>query len=170
MVDPRYGNSSGYFKDPITGDDLSPDTPRVVPCELRDGKFVWPMVLRSDGEEPLKIVYRYFTDEEKELYKQYRGRGTNTGHSQVRSKKQKQIQERQPPKEVSIENKIVHKPALAVSEQTRKIIEDCDQYLGCLQTDGVYYGMLSRKDSSTTYMVPLDCIDQAEMTRLCKGD
>ena len=80
-VDPAYGNSSGYFRDPTNGEDLSPDTPRVIQCELKDGKFVWPQVAAADGSMLLKIVYKYFTDEEKELYKQYRGRGSSSPRS-----------------------------------------------------------------------------------------
>lgn len=33
-IDPAYGNSSGYFRDPVSGEELSVDTPRVVPCSL----------------------------------------------------------------------------------------------------------------------------------------
>lgn len=162
-------NSSGYFKDPLTFEDLSVDTPRIVPCNLENGKFTWPMVMRSDGEEPLKIVYKLFTEEEKALYKAYRGRDT-AGHSQVKPKKQKTITVNKVIEAVPIEDKVVQRPALATSEKTKQIIESCDQYLGCLQTNGVYYGMLSRKNDRTTYVVPLDCISQAEMSRLCKGD
>ena len=73
--DPEVANSSGFFKDPVTKEDLSVDTPRVVLCKLENGKFTWPCVLCSDGTQLLKIVYKYFTDEEKLLYKQYRGYG-----------------------------------------------------------------------------------------------
>ena len=50
-VDPRFGNSSGYFKDPISEEEFSPDTPRVVPAALENGKFTWPCVMQSDGEK-----------------------------------------------------------------------------------------------------------------------
>jgi len=79
-IDPAYGNSSGYFKDPSNGEPLSPDTPRVIPCSFDNGKFVWPQVSFANGEMG-KIVYACFTPEEKELYKAYRGRGTGNARS-----------------------------------------------------------------------------------------
>lgn len=87
-IDPRYGNSSGYFKDPITEEDLSPDTPRVIPCSFENGKFTWPCVAQSDGGQLLKIVYKYFTNEEKELYKAYRGRSPSGTERKPREPKQ----------------------------------------------------------------------------------
>ena len=53
-------NSSGYFKDPVTFEDFSTDTPRMVKCALSaENKFTWPMVATSNGDL-VKIVYKFF--------------------------------------------------------------------------------------------------------------
>lgn len=65
-------NTGGYFKD-LDDKDLGPWTPRVLECNLEGGKFTWPQVKLLDGSL-VRIAYRCFTEKEKTLYKQYRGR------------------------------------------------------------------------------------------------
>ena len=165
-VDARYGNSSGYFKDPITEEDLGPDTPRVVPCSFENGKFTWPCVMRSDGEMLLKIVYKYFTDEEKELYKQYRGRGT--GSSTPKAHKPKESKPKDPesdePKQV-----IKHDPESAVSAKTLLELAQCDRLYGVSQIAGITYVLCGAYNSNVVHHIPRACIPDEEFERLCGG-
>lgn len=169
-VDPRYGNSSGYFKDPITEEDLSPDTPRVVPCSLENGKFTWPCVAQSDGSQLLKIVYKYFTDEEKELYKEYRGRsGSSSGHSQVRKPKEPKpkptkTDESEEPKQV-----IKYSKESATSLKTLETLAQCDRLYGVSQIAGITYALVGATGSNKVYHIPRGCIPDAEFERLNEG-
>ena len=169
-VDPRYGNSSGYFKDPITEEDLSPDTPRVVPCSLENGKFTWPCVAQSDGSQLLKIVYKYFTDEEKELYKAYRGRsGSSSGHPQVRKPKEQKakpvkIDESEEPKQV-----IKYSKESATSLKTLETLAQCDRLYGVSQIAGITYALVGATGSNKVYHIPRGCIPDAEFERLNEG-
>lgn len=189
--DPAYANSSGYFKDPGTGEDLSVDMERSVQCELRDGKFIWPQVTVSTGES-VKIVYKYFTDEEKQLYKEYRGRGS--GSSIPRQPKQKkgeahldpvtgevvydepeestpaprpvrQKQEYNDPANAEVE--FVDDGEAVASENTKELIASCDRIIGCSQIAGITYALLT-KDSNKykVYHVPRALLTSADMERL----
>lgn len=189
--DPAYANSSGYFKDPGTGEDLSVDMERSVPCELRDGKFIWPQVTVSTGES-VKIVYKYFTDEEKQLYKEYRGRPS--GSSTPRAPRQKkgeahldpvtgevvydapeestpaprpvrQKQEYNDPANAEVE--FVDDGESVASENTKELIASCDRIIGCSQIAGITYALLT-KDSNKykVYHVPRALLTSADMERL----
>lgn len=189
--DPAYANSSGYFKDPGTGEDLSVDMERSVQCELRDGKFIWPQVTVSTGES-VKIVYKYFTDEEKQLYKEYRGRGS--GSSTPRISKKKGTPHLDPatgevvydePEESTPAAPVVRKhtesadPASAeveyvdndvepvASESTKQLIAECDRILGCSQIAGVTYALLIKdKAPGKVYHIPRVLLTSADMERL----
>jgi len=189
--DPAYANSSGYFKDPGTSEDLSVDMERSVQCELRDGKFIWPQVTVSTGES-VKIVYKYFTDEEKQLYKEYRGRGS--GSSAPRAPRQKkgeahldpetgevvydepeestpaprpvrQKQEYNDPANAEVE--YVGNEESTASENTKQLIAECDRILGCSQIAGITYALLT-KDSNKykVYHVPRGLLTEEDMRRL----
>lgn len=189
--DPAYANSSGYFKDPGTGEDLSVDMPRSVACELRDGKFIWPQVEVSTGEN-VKIVYKYFTDEEKQLYKEYRGRPS--GSSTPRAPRQKkgeahldpetgevvydepeestpaprpvrQKQEYNDPANAEVE--FVDDGEAVASENTKQLIAECDRILGCSQIAGITYALLTKdKTPGKVYHIPRALLTSADMERL----
>lgn len=166
-VDPRYGNSSGYFKDPITEEDLSPDTPRVVPCSFENGKFTWPCVAQSDGGQLLKIVYKYFTDEEKELYKAYRGRsssGTERKPREPKPAKPVKTDEPDKPKQV-----IKYSEESAVSLETLQILAQCDRLYGVSQIAGITYALVGATGSRVVHHIPRNCIPDAEFERLNEG-
>ena len=171
-VDPRYGNSSGYFKDPITEEDLSPDTPRVVPCSFENGKFTWPCVAQSDGGQLLKIVYKYFTDEEKELYKAYRGRSSSGSERKPREPKQAKqqkvktvkIEEPDEPKRV-----IKYTEESAVSLETLQTLAQCDRLYGVSQIAGITYALVGATGSRVVHHIPRSCIPDAEFERLNEG-
>lgn len=166
--DPEVANSSGYFKDPVTKEDLSVDTPRVIQCSFENGKFVWPCVASSDGTEVLKIVYKYFTDEEKALYKAYRGRGNSTSERKPRSSSSKPKEQKQEHVKEREQVLVKFDEQAAVSEKTQEIIRKCDEYLGVIQTQGLTYSLLSIKGTRCVYSVPLSAISQEDMLRLCQ--
>ena len=157
-VDPAYGNSSGYFRDPTNGEDLSPDTPRVIQCELKDGKFVWPQVAAADGSMLLKIVYKYFTDEEKELYKQYRGRGSSSGETRTRSPSAK-------PKET--EYKPVEKET-PILERTLVSYNESDTCFGVANIGGLLYALIGKRDGRVIYHIPRSLIPDNIFDMFCE--
>ena len=167
-VDPAYGNSSGYFRDPTNGEDLSVDTPRVIQCELKDGKFVWPQVAASDGSMLLKIVYKLFTDEEKDLYKQYRGRSSSGEPRQKREPKPKTEKEKPVVNDEPVEV-VKYDEQSAVSVDTAEIIASCDQCIGCSHIAGLTYALLSHRGSNKVYHIPRAAIPDSDFTRLCGG-
>lgn len=189
--DPAYANSSGYFKDPGTGEDLSPDMPRSVEAALVDGKLIWPRVRVSTGED-VKIVFKYFTPEEKQLYNEYRGRGP--GSSTPRAPRQKkgeghldpatgevvydepeestpaprpvrQKQEYNDP--VNAEVEFVDDGESVASENTKELIASCDRIIGCSQIAGITYALLTKdKAPGKVYHVPRSLLTSADMERL----
>lgn len=165
-IDPRYGNSSGYFKDPITEEDLSSDTPRVVPCSFENGKFTWPCVAQSDGGQLLKIVYKYFTDEEKELYKAYRGRSSSGSERKPHEPKQPKVKPitDDKPKQV-----IKHTEDSAASLETLQTLAKCNRLYGCSQIAGITYALVGVTGSNVVYHIPRSCIPDAEFDRLSEG-
>ena len=171
-IDPRYGNSSGYFKDPITEEDLSPDTPRVIPCSFENGKFTWPCVAQSDGGQLLKIVYKYFTNEEKELYKAYRGRSPSGSERKPREPKQAKPSVAKPVKtDEPDEPKQVIKYAedSATSLKTLETLAQCDRLYSVSQIAGVTYALVGATGSRVVYHIPRACIPDAEFERLNEG-
>ena len=171
-IDPRYGNSSGYFKDPITEEDLSPDTPRVVPCSFENGKFTWPCVAQSDGGQLLKIVYKYFTDEEKELYKAYRGRSSSGTERKTREPKQpkqqkvKTVETDEPDKSKKV---VKYSEESAASLETLQTLAQCDRLYGVSQIAGITYALVGVTGSNVVHHIPRSCIPDAEFERLNEG-
>lgn len=167
-------NSSGYFKDPVTFEDLSVAMPREVVCSVtEEGRFVWPQVRVSDGSL-VKIVYKYFTDEEKQLYKEYRshdGKRTVT-----RTKKQKSFNlstEEQPvilEASDDVADEIVYDEDAAASQKSLALIACCDRILGVSKVCNVTYALLICKGSNKTYYVPRALISNDEMYRLCGNE
>lgn len=166
MIDNSVANSSGYFKDPVTKEDFSIDTPRVVECKFENGKFTWPMVMTSAGD-PVKIVYKYFTDEEKNLYKAYRGR-PSTGATA-----RKPVEKRIPVAEdVDVEDTLVpqveevkYKPGSAMAKTTEELLNKCDTFLGCSFLAGITYAVFSIKGSKQQYHIPRSIIPDSFMNK-----
>ena len=48
MANDEFHNSTGYFKDPGTGQDLTGNEPRAATCHPGE-PFNWPMIALSDG-------------------------------------------------------------------------------------------------------------------------
>lgn len=153
-----WKNSSGYFGDPDTEEEFTVDTERCVKCAFENGKFTWPMVLLSNGT-PVKIVYKLFTEEEKNLYRAYRGRGT----SPAQNVKQK------PDMRVDESEVVKYNNAAAAGKDTLARLKECDRILGVTQIGGVTYALCSRYGFSMVYHIPRAAIPDAEFKRLCEG-
>ena len=188
--DPAYANSSGYFKDPGTGEDLSPDMPRSVEAALVDGKLIWPRVRVSTGED-VKIVFKYFTPEEKQLYNEYRGRGSSEPRQPRAPKKQKGTPQLDPATGeivyVQDESEAEETPKQPVKQfdpeaaeveyaeqgeptstpATQELIASCDHILGCSRIAGITYALLTKdKMPNKIYHVPRQLIKDEDMRRL----
>lgn len=176
MIDTRYANSSGYFKDPVTGEDLSVNTPRVVQCELRNGKFIWPQVAVSDGSGLIKIVYKFFTEEEKDLYKQYRGYGENklrikqNVSSNINTDDNSDMDDESVKEKSWPESHNKYDLETAMSNMTDKCLDDTERFMGICNIGGLYYAMLkSKTDKRKVYYVPRSEIPDNIFTALCNG-
>lgn len=164
--DPEVANSSGFFKDPVTKEDLSVDTPRVVPCKLENGKFTWPCVLCSDGTQLLKIVYKYFTDEEKQLYKQYRGYGESKPREPKQPKPKVQTVQQSPEIDVSEKTLVKYDADATACPETMSHIKECDKLVGIANVGGLTYALITRRDLRKIYCIPQSLIPPEDMRRL----
>jgi hypothetical protein len=186
--DPAYANSSGYFRDPGTGEELSSDMPRSVEAALVDGKLIWPRVRVSTGED-VKIVFKYFTPEEKALYNEYRGRGSsepkaprqskskgtpqldpNTGEIVYVQDESEAEEPKQPVKQFDPEAAEVEYAEQAdpvSTPATQELIASCDHILGCSRIAGITYALLTKdKQPNKIYHVPRSLIKEEDMRRL----
>lgn len=169
-IDARYQVSDGaYFKDPLTGKDLQVDMKRVVECKVTDeGKFVWPQVLLSNGEQ-VKIVYRYFTEQEKLLYKQYRDKGkVKQLAKSVESKPQVklEIKEKNECKVAEVEQVENILFSDTGSKTTIAWIKAADKHLGVGYVDGVLCDTLWVSKENAYQYIPRCLIPYDERTRL----
>ena len=162
-------NSSGYFKDPVTFKDFSVDTPRMVKCALSaENKFTWPMVATSNGDL-VKIVYKFFTDEEKLLYKKYRGYDTSKP-LRTRSSKPKPsavTMTRQGDEQDSIQTYEVEDMSYtAICIGSERLIAECDKYIGSQFCSGITYALLKKANNNVIYWIPRALISEQEIIRL----
>ena len=162
-------NSSGYFKDPITFEDFSTDTPRMVKCALSaENKLTWPMVATSNGDL-VKIVYKFFTDEEKLLYKKYRGYDISKP-LRTRSSKPKSSElaiARQSNEQDSTQTYEVEDMSYtAICIGSERLIAECDKYIGSQFCSGITYALLKKANSNVTYWIPRALIPEQEIMRL----
>lgn len=163
MVD-EFKNSTGYFRDPETGEDLTGNEERIVTCKSGE-PFAWPMIALSSGEL-VKLCSRLWNQDEKQCYKEYRNGGTS-----VKSKKVKYTQQKldfaEKPKKVNIPmaEKIVIKYDVnsAVSEDTVSIVESCNQLVGIAQMAGLTYALLTNPTTNKVYCVPRSLITDEKM-------
>lgn len=166
-VDPKYGNSSGYFKDPVSGEDITPDTPRAVEAALEGSKFVWPCVMRSDGEQLLKIVFRAFKPEEKALYNQYRGRSPSGREPKQTAKPVKKEKEKVKVSDEPMQV-VKHTEDSAAALKTLETLAQCDRIYGVSQIAGVTY-VLCGNGGNVIHHIPRACIPDDEFERLNEG-
>lgn len=169
VFDSRWQTSEGtYFKDPCSGADLSPATERTKKCELTaEGKFIWPRVLVNGGEE-VKIAFRLFTNEEKQIYRQYRNRGKeiHEAHSHVES-----VHINVEEDKVQAKPAYVPKPSLPVlgsapAGSTLAWIRNCDKVYGVWIFDNVTYDLLGMEGYSGYQPIARSLIPREDRERL----
>ena len=167
----EYKNSNGYFKDPVTLADLSPATPRVIACSIDEtGKFIWPQVKVSNGDI-VKIVYKLFTQEEKDLYKQYRSKDGQRAPRAIKPKpapvQQVAISE-EDAADVALHD-VLYKECSAESVASGKMlayIKICNENLGVWIFENITHYLLSVKGSNQYMPVPLSLIPMEDRERL----
>ena len=169
--DPEVANSSGYFKDPVTKEDLSVDMPRAAEPTMEE--WTWPLVTASDGSQ-IKIVYAYFTDFEKQCYKAYRARGSASSSSTPKEPKLKAdkpvVKAERKPVVKPLDDDAIEEGPIAISEDTALIIANCDKMIGVNQIAGISYALLIRSNNPhTIYHIPRSLIKEEDIYRLCNG-
>ncbi len=149
QFDTSVANSNGYFKDPVTKQDLSVNMPRVIKAGIEDsGKFIWPQVQVSNGAV-VKIVYKYFTEEEKQIYKQYRALGKSKVHVPAPVVKE-QVVKASP---VEGHSQVKYDNNAACSAHSAALIKECEM-IGTEQIAGLTYAKLIKDNPNKIYYVP----------------
>lgn len=171
--DSRVANTSGFFKDPVTFEDLTGLEERVVKCSIDDsGKFIWPQIKFSDGSVG-KIVYKLFTTEEKDIYKQYRGRGVCKHEvSKVDTDNSASTSTYKDGQEIysgALSHSQVCYDGACASKKTLDYIKQCDTWLGVSLEDGVIHDLLAVKGSNSYEPVPRCLIPKEDRIRLGIG-
>lgn len=170
-MDTSVCNSSGYFADPVTKQPFTGSEPRVIKCELLpSGKLVWPQIKASNGES-VKLVFKLWTPEEKEIYKAYRTKGKI-------KQLEREVLPKEPQEEYTVkpvpddykEENIGYNYWSAPSKQTEEIITKCDMYAGTWNCNGLMYAIIAVKGVNTFYHIPRDIISGADMQRICNGN
>lgn len=159
-IDPAFGNTGGYFKDPSTGKDLTGKEERTVCAGItEEGKFIHPKVKFADGSDG-KLVYSKWTEEEKNVYKQYRAKGkVNKGES----KNEKVPEINKDAEHVDT----VDDDLQYTDNELQAIIASCDMYHGVmLDDDSVIHDVISITGSDKIYVVDRRKISYEDKVRL----
>lgn len=170
MANDEFHNSTGYFKDPGTGQDLTGDEPRLATCHPGE-PFNWPMIALSDGNI-VKLCSRLWNADEKQCYKEYRNGGTCVkserkpkAEKQVKQTEQNNSDEPEPEKQV-----VKYSEESVATVQTLAILAECDRCIGVSQIAGITYALITKHGSNVVHHIPRSCIPDAEFERLCCGD
>lgn len=149
QIDTSVANSNGYFKDPVTKQDLSASMPRVIKAGIEDsGKFIWPQVQVSNGTV-VKIVYKYFTEEEKQIYKQYRALGKSKVPVSAPVVKEQVVNV----PSVKGHSQVRYDMEAACSAPSAALIKECEM-IGTEQIAGLTYAKLIKDNPNKIYYVP----------------
>lgn len=170
MANDEFHNSTGYFKDPVTGQDLTGNEPRVTTCHSGE-PFKWPMITLSDGNI-VKLCSRLWNADEKQCYKEYRNGGDRKPRECKPKSEPKSEPETEPEtNEFELEKCVVkYNEESAVSGTTEEIIAMCDTLVGMSQIDGIFFALLSKHGSNTLYHIPRSLIPDTDFDRLCRGN
>ena len=192
VTDPEKSNSTGWFKDPVTGEDLTGSEVREVTCAPGE-QFVWPTAIMSDGKA-YQLCSRLWNDDEKACYKEYRNKGKTVETAVKAVKKEvpvsvepvrvetakreaEQVQEEdeaweglQANTELSEGVSILYDPEAVSNKSTEDIIAEADVCLGTETVKGVTYALLQKAGSRVTRYVPRSLVPDEEMSRLLGGE
>ena len=166
MANDAYHNSTGYFRDPGTEQNLMGNEERIVTCKSGE-PFAWPMIALSDGSV-VKLCSRLWNSDEKQCYKEYRNGGTSV-KSERKYKEPKPKQKEEPVQEYKEpEEQIVvkHSEESCASFKTLALLAECDTSYGVSFISGIMYGLVGKRGDNKIHHIPRSCIPDAEWERL----
>ena len=157
MANDSYHNSTGYFKDPGTEQDLTGNEERIITCKSGE-PFAWPMIALSNGEV-VKLCSRLWNADEKQCYKEYRNGGEKRCYKEPKPKPEtKPVQEEQ--------IIVKHSEESCASFSTLALLAECDTSYGVSFINGIMYGLVGKRGDSKIHHIPRSCIPDAEWERL----
>lgn len=189
VTDPAKSNSTGWFKDPVTGEDLTGNEARDVTCAPGQ-QFAWPTAIMSDGKA-YQLCSRLWNEDEKACYKEYRNKG-KTQQSVVQAVREtvpvaetvvnesgsscEQVQEEDEAwEEVTVDTRLREGVSIlydheAVSvKSTDQTIAEADVCIGTEQISGITYALLQKAGSKVTRYVPRCLVPDDVFVRLTGG-
>ena len=161
-----YANSNGYFKNPVTGEWLSGLEERATKAAIEGTKFIWPTVLCGNSE--YRIVYKIFSQEEKELYKKYRAINKNKFREQ-KTNGNICTGENETSNNFSNSDSESEDIVVAESATAKAYIAICDQLIGVCNIGGLSYAIITADKGRHNYYVPNQLITTEQRRRLCGG-
>lgn len=164
MANDEFHNSTGYFKDPGTGTDLTGEETRIATCHPGE-PFNWPMIALSDGNI-VKLCSRLWNVDEKQCYKEYRNGGTCV-KSKLKSRESKLVKQDSYDNLELVKHVVKYDSECAASAKVLAVIAECDCCLGISQIAGITYALLTKRGSKAVHHVPRCVIPDAEFDRIC---
>lgn len=165
MANDSYHNSTGYFKDPGTEQDLTGNEERIVTCKPGE-PFAWPMIALSNGEV-VKLCSRLWNADEKQCYKEYRNGGTSVkSERKPKEPKLKEPKSEPEPKEPEEKTVVKHSEESCASFSTLALLAECDTSYGVSFINGITYGLVGKRGDNKIHHIPRSCIPDAEWERL----
>lgn len=145
----------------MTGRDLGELRDRSVVCSLSGGRLTWPEVRLSDGRS-VRLCFRLWSEEEKELYRLYR------------SGKKEAVKDDKAPDtggggtdaEGEVAKDVPGGSPSGVSARTAALVREADRCLGIWLFDGVRHALLARPGDRGAEPVALSLIPPREARRL----
>lgn len=165
MANDAYHNSTGYFRDPVTEQDLTGNEERIVTCKPGE-PFAWPMIVLSNGEVA-KLCSRLWNADEKQCYKEYRNGGESIkSERKPKEPKPAKTKEEPEPKEPEEKTVIKYSEESCASFSTLALLAECDTSYGVSFINGITYGLVGKRGDNKIYHIPRSCIPDAEWERL----
>lgn len=170
MANDSYHNSTGYFRDPGTEQDLTGNEERIVTCKPGE-PFAWPMIALSNGEV-VKLCSRLWNADEKQCYKEYRNGGTSVKSERKPKEskpkqKEEQVQEYKEPEEQIV---VKHSEDSCASFTTLALLAECDTSYGVSFINGIMYGLVGKRGDNKIHHIPRSCIPDVEWDRICGAE
>lgn len=192
VTDPAKSNSTGWFKDPVTGDDLTGNEVRDVTCAPGQ-QFAWPTAIMSD-EKAYQLCSRLWNEDEKACYKEYRNKG-KAKQSVVQKVREtvpeveaveapvqepaasaEQVQEAEeawedvePDTELHKGVVVIYDPEAVSVKSTDEVVAEAALCIGTEQIAGITYALLQNLGSQVTRYVPRSLIPDSRFQELLEA-
>jgi len=168
--DPEVANSGGFFKDPVTKQWLTGNEPRVVEGHIDEkGKYVVPQIKLSDGSTG-KLVFRFWSKKEKELYDIYRKGAKAKKEMQQKEEPQQTQQQQTQQQEVQQQEAVTHSHDKygpdAASKTVLDVIKKSNVSYGVWIFDTIKYDLLGVSGNKSYTPVPRSIIPIEDKLRL----